>query len=96
MAMGQSVLRWAKKWWKTLCSILKDLHGNQNPVMDAINKHLNSKKNHHQWYQVNYEILDFDEDAFTDCNEDEVNAEKNSGAKSEWYTDISKANAANF
>ena len=45
--------------------------------MDAINKHLNSKENNLQCYQVNYEILDFDEDAFTDCYEDEVeNAEK--------------------
>ena len=46
--------------------------------MDAINKHLNSKENHHQWYQVQYEvegeILDFDEDASTDCYGDEVNA----------------------
>ena len=34
--------------------------------MDVIKKHLDSKENHHQWYQVKYEvkgeILDFDED----------------------------------
>ena len=24
--------------------------------MDAIKKHLDSKENHHQWYQVKYEV----------------------------------------
>ena len=38
---------------------------------------LNSEENHHQWYTVKYEIdgeiLDCDEDAFTDCYGDGCN-----------------------